>query len=105
MRKIIRQPSTGGWSARPSPGRRAMRWTPRAMRSSPHSLTRVRLCALEIQRALAAQQWPEGAPGRVRIGIHTGHAVPTQGAYTGLDVHRAAPIWAAAAGGPGAPGS
>src|SRR5215472_10376776 len=48
------------------------------------------LCALEIQRALAAHEWPADAPVRVRIGIHTGHAVPTEGVYTGLAVHRAA---------------
>jgi class 3 adenylate cyclase len=57
------------------------------------------LCALRIQRALAAHQWPAGAPVRVRIGIHTGQAVSTRGAYTGLAVHRAARICAAAAGG------
>src|SRR5579859_4856941 len=57
------------------------------------------LCALEIQRALAAHEWPDGAPVRVRIGIHTGDAVRTGGAYTGLAVHRAARICAAARGG------
>jgi WD40 repeat protein/class 3 adenylate cyclase len=57
------------------------------------------LCALEIQRALAAHQWPDSAPVRVRIGIHTGHAVPAEGDYTGLAVHRAARICAAAVGG------
>ena len=57
------------------------------------------LCALEVQRALAAHAWPAGAPVRVRIGIHTGHAVPAEGAYTGLAVHRAARICAAARGG------
>jgi predicted ATPase/class 3 adenylate cyclase len=57
------------------------------------------LCALEIQRALACHQWPAGARVRVRIGIHTGHAVPETGAYTGLAVHRAARICAAARGG------
>src|SRR4029077_15014091 len=57
------------------------------------------LCALEIQRALAAHQWPAGAPVRVRVGVHTGQAVPSEGAYTGLAVHRAARICAAAAGG------
>ena len=57
------------------------------------------LCALEIQRALAAQQWPGGAVVRVRIGVHTGHAVPAGGGYTGLGVHRAARICAAAVGG------
>jgi class 3 adenylate cyclase/tetratricopeptide (TPR) repeat protein len=57
------------------------------------------LCALEIQRALAGHQWPAGAPVRVRIGIHTGNAVPAEGVYTGLAVHRAARICAAARGG------
>src|SRR5215467_14576467 len=57
------------------------------------------LCALEIQRALAGHKWPAGAPVRVRIGIHTGHAVPTEGVYAGLAVHRAARISAAARGG------
>src|SRR5215471_10660592 len=57
------------------------------------------LCALEIQRALVGHQWPAGAPVRVRIGIHTGHAVPAEGSYTGLAVHRAARICAAARGG------
>src|SRR5215475_2777438 len=57
------------------------------------------LCALEIQRALAAHDWPAGAQVRVRIGIHTGQAVLTGGGYTGLAVHRAARICAAARGG------
>jgi len=57
------------------------------------------LCALEIQRALAAHEWPTGAPVRVRIGIHTGQAVPAEGGYTGLAVHRASRICAAARGG------
>ncbi|HEY3033726.1 MAG TPA: NB-ARC domain-containing protein, partial [Streptosporangiaceae bacterium] len=55
--------------------------------------------ALEIQRALAGHDWPAGAPVRVRIGIHTGNAVPAEGLYTGLAVHRAARICAAARGG------
>jgi class 3 adenylate cyclase len=57
------------------------------------------LCALEVQRGLAAHAWPGGAVVRVRIGVHTGHAVPAGGGYTGLGVHRAARICAAAAGG------
>src|SRR5215467_8465806 len=57
------------------------------------------LCALEIQRALAGHEWPAGAPVRVRIGIHTGNAVPAAGVYTGLAVHRTARICAAARGG------
>ena len=57
------------------------------------------LCALAIQRALASHDWPGGTPVRVRIGIHTGHADPSGGAYTGLAVHRAARICAVARGG------
>jgi class 3 adenylate cyclase/tetratricopeptide (TPR) repeat protein len=57
------------------------------------------LCALDAQRELAGHQWPSGASVRVRMGIHTGHAVPVEGAYTGLAVHRAARICAAARGG------
>jgi class 3 adenylate cyclase len=57
------------------------------------------LCALEIQRALAGYEWPAGAPVRVRIGIHTGNAIPDEGVYTGLAVHRAARICAVARGG------
>jgi predicted ATPase/class 3 adenylate cyclase/DNA-binding CsgD family transcriptional regulator len=57
------------------------------------------LCALGIQRALAAQDWPAGTQVRVRIGIHTGQAVPAAGGYTGLAVHRAARICAVARGG------
>jgi predicted ATPase/class 3 adenylate cyclase/DNA-binding CsgD family transcriptional regulator len=61
--------------------------------------TQAVLCALDTQRALAAHRWPGGAQVRVRIGIHTGQAVPAGGAYTGLAVHRAARICAAARGG------
>jgi predicted ATPase/class 3 adenylate cyclase/DNA-binding CsgD family transcriptional regulator len=57
------------------------------------------LCALEVQRSLAVHDWPDGTQVRVRMGIHTGHAVPADGAYAGLAVHRAARICAAARGG------
>jgi class 3 adenylate cyclase len=57
------------------------------------------LCALEVQQALADHDWPPGVSVRVRMGIHTGQAVPVEGAYTGLAVHRAARICAAARGG------
>ena len=57
------------------------------------------LCALQVQRSLAAHDWPAGTQVRVRMGIHTGHCVPADGAYTGLAVHRAARICAAARGG------
>src|SRR5215831_4415614 len=39
------------------------------------------LCALDVQQALAGHQWPSGASIRVRMGVHTGHAVPVEGAY------------------------
>jgi class 3 adenylate cyclase len=57
------------------------------------------LCALQIQRALADHPWPAGLQVQVRIGVHTGQAVPAAGAYIGLAVHRAARICAAARGG------
>jgi DNA-binding SARP family transcriptional activator/class 3 adenylate cyclase len=63
------------------------------------SATQAVLCAVEIQRALAGHDWPAGARVRVRIGVHTGQAVPAEGGYTGLAVHRAARICAAARGG------
>ncbi|SDZ13983.1 Predicted ATPase [Asanoa ishikariensis] len=52
------------------------------------------------QRALADHEWPtpEAAP-RVRMGLHTGHAVPLAGEYASPEVHRAARIAAAAHGG------
>jgi len=61
--------------------------------------TQAVLCALEVQRALAAHRWPAGAGVRVRIGVHTGQAVLTGDGYTGVAVHRAARICAAARGG------
>src|SRR5499426_2511085 len=48
--------------------------------------------AVAIQRALAAQAWPEGGAVRVRIGMHTGEPIPTAAGYTGLDVIRGARI-------------
>jgi YVTN family beta-propeller protein len=63
------------------------------------SAKRAVLCALAIQRALAGHPWPADGRVRVRIGVHTGHAVPAGGGYTGLAVHRAARICATARGG------
>jgi len=57
------------------------------------------LAAVEGQQALTTYAWPEGAPVRVRIGIHTGQAAPVDGRYTGLAVHRASRICAAGHGG------
>ena len=61
--------------------------------------TRAVVCALDVQRAVAAHRWPGGAAVRVRIGVHTGQAVLAAGGYTGVAVHRAARICAAARGG------
>jgi predicted ATPase/class 3 adenylate cyclase/DNA-binding CsgD family transcriptional regulator len=61
--------------------------------------TQAVLCALEVQRALTAHEWPAGAAVRVRIGVHTGQAVLSRDGYTGVAVHRAARICAAARGG------
>ena len=61
--------------------------------------TQAVVCALEVQRALAAHEWPAGAVVRVRIGVHTGQAVLTGDGYTGVAVHRAARICALARGG------
>jgi YVTN family beta-propeller protein len=57
------------------------------------------LAAVEGQRALDGYPWPEATPVRVRMGIHTGRAAPVDGRYTGMAVHRAARICAAAHGG------
>jgi predicted ATPase/class 3 adenylate cyclase len=54
---------------------------------------------VEAQRAVADHPWPEGAPMRVRIGLHTGEPTHAAGGYVGLDVHRAARICAAGHGG------
>jgi hypothetical protein len=51
------------------------------------------------QRALAIEEWPEGMPVRLRMGLHTGEAKLVGGDYIGLEVHRAARIGAAGHGG------
>ena len=55
--------------------------------------------AAVAQRQLAANEWPQGKPLRVRMGVHTGEPAATAEGYVGLDVHRAARICAAAHGG------
>jgi class 3 adenylate cyclase len=55
--------------------------------------------AVAIQRALAAEAWPEGGAVRVRIGLHTGEPIRTAAGYTGLDVIRGARIKEAGHGG------
>lgn len=56
-------------------------------------------CAVDIQRALAEAEWPDGADVRVRIGLHTGEPDMAAGGYVGLDVHRGARICSAGHGG------
>jgi len=55
--------------------------------------------AVAAQRELGAHAWPAGLELRVRIGIHVGEAVFGGRDYTGIDVHKAARIMAAAWGG------
>ncbi len=55
--------------------------------------------AAQAQRELAVFQWPAGERVRVRMGIHTGAPTVHDGAYVGMDVHRAARIAGAAHGG------
>jgi class 3 adenylate cyclase len=57
------------------------------------------LAAVEGQRALFSNSWPDGTQIRVRMGLHTGQAFAHGGRYTGLAVHRAARIGAAGHGG------
>jgi DNA-binding NarL/FixJ family response regulator/class 3 adenylate cyclase len=55
------------------------------------------VCA--AQRAFAEHGWPENVQLRVRMGLHTGRPTFREGAYFGLDVHRAARIAQAGSGG------
>jgi predicted ATPase/class 3 adenylate cyclase len=52
-----------------------------------------------VNAALAAQESLAAGEIRVRMGIHTGEPVVTDGDYVGMDVHRAARIAASAHGG------
>ncbi len=54
--------------------------------------------AVAGQQALQAHEW-EAQPIRVRIGLHTGEPMQTDGLYAGLDVHHAARVMSAAHGG------
>jgi class 3 adenylate cyclase/DNA-binding CsgD family transcriptional regulator len=48
--------------------------------------------AAAAQRAMLAHDWPEEAPVRVRIGLHTGEASVSGEGYVGFAVHQAARI-------------
>lgn len=55
--------------------------------------------AVHIQRGLSEETWPELAPIRVRIGIHSGPVEERDGDYYGSTVNRAARLRAIAHGG------
>ena len=55
--------------------------------------------AVDAQRAVAEQTWPQGAELHVRMGVHTGEPTVGEERYVGLGVHRAARICAAGHGG------
>jgi predicted ATPase/class 3 adenylate cyclase len=55
--------------------------------------------AMAAQRRLQNHPWPDGAPVRVRMGLHTGEPTRHEDGYVGMDVHRAARIAATANGG------
>jgi class 3 adenylate cyclase len=55
--------------------------------------------AVDLQRKLAAVEWPGGLQLRVRMGVHTAEPFLDGTGYFGLGVHRAARICAAAHGG------
>lgn len=57
------------------------------------------LAALGAQQAIKVHLWPDGAPVRVRMALHTGTPTQVAGGYVGLDLHRAARICEAGWGG------
>ena len=58
------------------------------------------VAAVDAQRRLAAETWPDGVEVNVRMGLHTGDGVlDADGEYVGADVHRAARVAGAGHGG------
>jgi class 3 adenylate cyclase len=55
--------------------------------------------AIDGQRALVAEPWPDGVAVRVRMGLHSGEALLEFGDVAGYDVNRAARIAGTAWGG------
>ena len=51
------------------------------------------------QRALLTEPWPSDVTVRVRMGLHTGEAIPVNRRYVALAVHQAARVASAAHGG------
>ena len=56
-------------------------------------------CAVRAQAGIENHDWPVTEPVRVRVGIHTGEAVPRGDGYVGVAVHQAARVASAANGG------
>jgi predicted ATPase len=67
-----------------------------AVFTSPRACVRA---VLEMQRELAARDWPEGEHVRVRMGVHSGEASETATGLVGFDVHLAARLAGVAHGG------
>ncbi len=55
--------------------------------------------ALELQRSLQEEQWPQTGPLRVRVALHTGATEERDGDYFGPPVNRVARLLSAAHGG------
>ncbi|MDX6474803.1 MAG: hypothetical protein QOH95_314 [Gaiellaceae bacterium] len=55
--------------------------------------------AVAAQRRLGEESWPQGAPVRVRIGVHAGRAHTAGDGFVGLAVHHAARVCQTARGG------
>ena len=55
--------------------------------------------AVEIQKTIHEQSWPEDTEVRLRMGLHTGEPLTWAEGYVGIDVHRAARIAAVGHGG------
>ena len=55
--------------------------------------------AVDLQRSAGAAAWPQGAPVRISMGIHTGDAEVGVDGYVGLPVHEAARLAQTADGG------
>ena len=65
-----------------------------------HDATHALHACVTAQRAMDTYPWPTPtAQPRVRMGLHTGHAVPYGGEYASHEVHRAARVASAAHGG------
>jgi len=64
-------------------------------RTQPDALA----AALAAQRALYAESWPQGAPIRVRMALHSGAAELRDGDYFGPPLNRVSRLMAAAHGG------